>query len=106
MKEYGMRLLKSDIETIKQVAFEIWGKQALVYLFGSRTDDTRKGGDIDLYIQLNKEYSPRETMIQKAEFLAKLDLLLGEQKIDVLIKTPYNNDLPIIKTAQSTGILL
>jgi predicted nucleotidyltransferase len=101
-----MRLLKPDIEIIKRVAFELWGDKVLVYLFGSRTDDSKKGGDIDLYIQLNKEYSPREIMLQKAEFLAKLDLLLGEQKIDVLIKTPYNNDLPIIKTAQLTGVLL
>ncbi len=101
-----MRLLQSDIENIKRVAFEVWGDHTLVYLFGSRTDDSKKGGDIDLYVQPTKEYSPREIMLQKTKFLAKLDLLLGEQKIDVLIKTPYNIDLPIIKTAQLTGILL
>ena len=101
-----MRLLKSDIEIIKRVASEVWGDQTAVYLFGSRTDDSKKGGDIDLYIHLNKEYSPREIMIQKAEFLGKLEFILGEQKIDVLVRTPYNNHLPIIKAAQFKGIKL
>lgn len=37
-------------------------------------------------------------MLQKAEFLSKLDIQLGEQKIDVLVSTGYNSHLAIIKT--------
>jgi len=101
-----MRLSKSEIAIIKQVSAEVWGKKTLIYLFGSRTDDSKKGGDIDLYIHLNDEPAPQKIMLQKAEFLAKLDLFLGEQKIDLLVRTPYNNHLQIIKTAQLTGIAL
>ena len=71
--ELRMRLVKSDIEIIKRVASEVWGDQTPVYLFGSRTDNSQKGGDIDLYIHLNTEYLPRDLMLKKAEFLAKLD---------------------------------
>ena len=44
-----MRLSEKEITTIKRVIGESIG-EAKVYLFGSRLDDTRKGGDIDLFI--------------------------------------------------------
>ncbi len=101
-----MRLSKSEIEIIKSVASEVWGNKTRIYLFGSRIDDSKKGGDIDLYVPLSEGLKPQSIILQKAKFLAKLDLLLGEQKIDLLVRTPYNRNLPIIKTAQSTGIAL
>jgi predicted nucleotidyltransferase len=101
-----MRLSEFEIKIIKRVAREVWGDQTMVYLFGSRTDDSKKGGDIDLCIHLEEEPAPKEIMLQKAEFLSKLDILLGEQKIDVLVSTRYNNHLQIIKTAQLKGIAL
>ena len=101
-----MRLSASEIEIIKRVTIEVWGNKTLIYLFGSRTDDSKKGGDIDLYVQLDEEQEPKKIMIQKAAFLSKLDILLGEQKIDVVIKTRDNNHLPIIKSAQLNGIAL
>ncbi len=101
-----MRLSESEIAAIKKAAREVWGSNAAVYLFGSRTDDTQKGGDIDLYIQLSDESAPEKLIVQKAKFLAKLDVLLGEQKIDLLVKTRYNKNLPIMKTAQSSGVEL
>jgi len=101
-----MRLSKSEINIIKNVACEVWGDQTMIYLFGSRTDDSKKGGDIDLFVDLEAEQEPKKIMLQKAEFLGKLDFLLGEQKIDLLVKTHYNNYLPIIRIAQITGIAL
>jgi predicted nucleotidyltransferase len=101
-----MRLSISEINIIKNVACEVWGDQAMIYLFGSRTDDSKKGGDIDLFVDLEEEQEPKRIMLQKAEFLGKLDILLGEQKIDLLVRTHYNNHLPIIKTARLNGVAL
>lgn len=101
-----MRLSKFEIKIIKSVASEVWGAKTIIYLFGSRTDDSKKGGDIDLFVDLETEQEPQKIMLQKAEFLGKLDILLGEQKIDLLVKTHYNNHLPIIKTAQLNGVAL
>jgi len=105
-KQNKIRLSKSEINIIKSVACEVWGDQTMIYLFGSRTDDSTKGGDIDLFVELMEEQEPKKIMLQKAEFLGKLDILLGEQKIDVLVRTHYNNHLPIIKTARINGVAL
>jgi predicted nucleotidyltransferase len=101
-----MRLSKSEITIIKRVACDVWGAKTIIYLFGSRTDDSKKGGDIDLFVDLEDEREPQKIMLQKAEFLGKLDLLMGEQKIDLLVRTSYNNHLPIIQTAQIMGVAL
>ena len=101
-----MRLSKSEIEIIKNAAKDVWGDTMRICLFGSRIDDSKKGGDIDLFVQLSGKQKPKDVMLQKATFLSKLEILLGEQKIDLLVKTNYNNDLPIIKTAQLTGVAL
>ena len=101
-----MRLSEFEIETIKNTARKIWGEEAIVYLFGSRIDDSKKGGDIDLYIHLDKEQDPRNLMIKKASFLALLEIQLGEQKIDLLVNTSYNTHLPIIKSAEEKGLAL
>ena len=44
-----MRLSIKEINIIKNKVKIIFG-DSLIYLFGSRVDDTKKGGDIDLYI--------------------------------------------------------
>lgn len=101
-----MRLSEKQRANIKQAAKEVWGDKAIVYLFGSRTDSTKRGGDIDLYIQLSEMKSSRQLIYQKAAFLTKLDFLIGEQKIDVIFNTPDNEELPIFKTARNEGVIL
>ncbi|MCD6258176.1 MAG: nucleotidyltransferase domain-containing protein [Helicobacteraceae bacterium] len=44
-----MRLSNKEIAIIKEKISAIFG-DAVIYLFGSRIDDAKKGGDIDLYI--------------------------------------------------------
>ena len=45
-----MRLNQHQIEALKRLGTEIFGEQAKLMLFGSRADDSRRGGDIDLYV--------------------------------------------------------
>jgi len=45
-----LRLSVKEINLIKYQVNCIFG-EAIIYLFGSRTDDTKNGGDIDLYIR-------------------------------------------------------
>lgn len=77
-----MRLTEYEIQSIKKCFSEVFG-EGHIYLFGSRVDDTKKGGDIDLY--LCPQTLPTNRLEQKINFLIKLESLIGEQKIDVII---------------------
>lgn len=73
-----MRLKKFEIQAIK-LTIEKYDKDAQIYLFGSRTDDTKRGGDIDLLIISNK-IDKRDIRKIKIELYD----LIGEQKIDII----------------------
>ena len=42
-----MRLTTDQIQAIRDAASSTFGDKAAVWLFGSRVDDAKKGGDID-----------------------------------------------------------
>ena len=76
-----MRLTKQEQQIIKKVFKESF-EDGKIYLFGSRTDDTQRGGDIDLYIETNNK---KDMLSKKIKFLASLKDAIGDQKIDVII---------------------
>ncbi len=78
-----MRLRASEVEAIKE-SFEAVFGDGTVYLFGSRTDDSRRGGDIDLFIETSDK---SDLFSKKIRFLAKLKRAIGDQKIDVVFDT-------------------
>jgi uncharacterized protein len=77
-----MRLSEFQIATINNLAKKYFGQDTTVFLFGSRTDDTVKGGDIDLLIRNKK--GTELTVDAKIHFLAELKRQIGDQKIDVV----------------------
>jgi len=93
-----MRLDKKEIESIKESFIEVFEKGS-IYLFGSRVDDTQKGGDIDLYI-----ISPNTNLQKKIEFLVNLKKRVGDQKIDVILSR--DKERVIEQEALSKGIKL
>jgi uncharacterized protein len=80
-----MRLNNKEIEVIKKVTRDVFGENATISLYGSRTDNNKKGGDIDLFIQCNCQISREEQYKLKLKFLVQLKKHIGDQKIDVLI---------------------
>ena len=56
-------------------------------MFGSRVDDSKRGGDIDLYIVPKIKDDLKS---KKIKFLVKLYEYIGEQKIDVVINNNKN----------------
>jgi len=100
-----MRLNSNDIKAIKDVTKAVFGETATIRLFGSRTDDKIKGGDIDLLIQYNQAVSRNEQYQLKILFLVQLKKIIGDQKIDVIIDNgqQHNN---IFYDVYKEGILL
>ncbi|MEQ1602849.1 MAG: nucleotidyltransferase domain-containing protein [Methylophilaceae bacterium] len=77
-----------------------------MWLFGSRVDDNKRGGDIDLLIETNG-MDIDEIVRAEISFQTKLQTKLGEQKIDVLLDYPSRKSHPpIFFIAKQTGILL
>ena len=76
-----MRLQRQEIQTILQVAHQIYGEKVKVYLFGSRLDDTKRGGDIDLLV---RNEGVKKGILARIRMIAQLKYLLGDQKIDII----------------------
>ncbi len=101
-----MRLTPAQLDIIRTLVAEQFGKSSHVWLFGSRVDDTKRGGDIDLYIE-PEETDLNKLVDAKLHFLMRLHQALGEQKIDVVIRPKQTTDeLPIYQIAKSTGVAL
>lgn len=101
-----MRLTPQQIAEIKSVAQEVWGSAVQVRLFGSRVDDARKGGDIDLYIS-GINLGPEAELDTKLRFLVQLKQRLGDQRIDVVFAPPPGQPRqPIQRVAESSGVPL
>lgn len=71
-------------------------------LFGSRADDNKRGGDIDLYIETSEKAN---LLDKKVKLLVRLNRDLGEQKIDVVINN-FSAEKDIFTIARSTGVWL
>ncbi len=99
-----MRLSPSQCDAIKQQAVLIFGDRLSVYVFGSRTDDQARGGDIDLFIEL---YTCTEQAVAKSlQLNAALQALFGMQKIDIIVHQPTDAWFPVHLEAKQYGILL
>jgi len=95
-----MRLSKYYIDVINSKFKHIF-TSGEIYLFGSRVDDTKKGGDIDLYLVLDEHSN---LFRKKIKFLSQIKKELGEQKIDVIFNE--NKDRLIEQEALKWGIKL
>jgi len=96
-----MRLSKKVISIIQENIQKSFG-DVNVYLFGSRTDDAKKGGDIDIAVDI--DLSRREFRKKKARFLANLIRIDFDYAIDVV---NYNtNDTLLYSEIRENSIKL
>ena len=93
-----MRLSEFEIDAIKKSIYHL-DPEAEIFLFGSRADDSKKGGDIDLLI-LSSSLTPSDKIKIKA-FLFKV---LEEQKIDITIAADTKK--PFVRLALKNGVAL
>ena len=103
-----MRLTRPQIQAVKRAVADHFGADAQVWLFGSRTDDKRRGGDFDFYVETDLD-DPDEVIDRKLRVLARLHATphFEDEKIDLVIKPaiagPYP---PIYDRARQQGVRL
>jgi predicted nucleotidyltransferase len=95
-----MRLSKEKGDYIKKFVRQKIPR-ADVYLFGSRTDDTRRGGDIDILVFGNRRLTLREKIYVKTSF----QMRFGEQKLDV-VSYAKNSRATFMQLARASAIKL
>ncbi len=97
-----MRLAPEQIKLIKQLIAEIAGDGVSVRVFGSRIDDSQRGGDLDILLEL--PCASKNPAWLAARVSAKISRIMLGRKVDVLITAPNLKELPIHKHAKSTGV--
>lgn len=95
-----MRITQEQARLIREEVRGNLGADARIWLFGSRVDDARRGGDIDLYVEINGRVALRQKLRCKYRLEEQLDL-----HVDLVVKEP-GQEKPIFALAQKQGVLL
>jgi len=83
-----MRLTDNEVKIITETTQSIFGKTS-IYLFGSRLDNTKKGGDIDLFL------IPELTtnlLQKKIKVASKLERLLYKP-VDIVVHKDFSRPI-------------
>ncbi|WP_457560432.1 nucleotidyltransferase domain-containing protein [Caminibacter sp.] len=85
-----MRLSKNEIDFIKKTINSIL--PSTIYIFGSRLDKNKKGGDLDLYLIPKTDLNKKE----KLEKIGLIKLILEERlllKVDIIISNKNKKEI-------------
>jgi len=97
------RLSTDDIQAIKHSVEAVLGQDSsyTLWLFGSRANDSLRGGDIDLLVETPLDVGNR---VRAAGLIyAKIIRSIGDRKIDLLLKDGKTGEAPIFEIARATG---
>lgn len=95
-----MRLTSAQIEFIREATHLNFGDDVLVWLFGSRVNDFKRGGDVDLYVETTRQNTLMSALRCKIALEDGLDL-----PVDLVVKEP-GKEKPIYNLAKAQGIPL
>lgn len=96
----GMRLTATEQLTIKRILRSV-DPQGEVLLFGSRADDLRRGGDIDLLWCTSRKVDLRTQLRTQWQLESACDT-----HVDLLVCAPGEPEQPIHQIARQTGVML
>jgi uncharacterized protein len=105
-----MRLTEDEVDVIKAAIHRRFSSVRRIILFGSRVDDKKRGGDIDLFVE--SEEGIGEAVLHKIEVLGDIQRKLGERKIDIIVAGPEGSitdqadTRTIVRIARETGVVL
>ena len=95
-----MRLTPDQTRAIRQGIQRHMGEHARIWLFGSRVNDSRRGGDVDLYVEPETVPDLTARLRCRSELADALDL-----NVDLIVQQP-GRDLPIYRIAKQSGVAL
>ena len=90
----AMRINATELQAIRSTLGAV-DPRGRIYLFGSRTDDQRRGGDIDLFLEATKPIDLKTALLLQYRLTVACDT-----KVDLLVKSPADDDQPIHQIAR------
>lgn len=99
-----MRLTVEQRRAIVEETARCFGPDARVRLFGSRTNDEVRGGDIDLHVEA--EGTPGDLLDRELKLYARLIRRLGERRIDIVVQRRGAAPRAIDEQARRGGVVL
>ncbi len=98
-----MRLTPVEIEAIRRAVREVFGEAAQVRVFGSRVRDDLKGGDLDLFV----EVEPGDASIASEQRLRDVIApALDDLRVDIILHERGRAVTPIERIALRDGVAL
>ena len=80
---------------------------AELFLFGSRTNDNERGGDMDLLMVVDNDANKSKLATHKIDILVDMKTRLGDQKIDLLLTTKVGiTESAFLQTILPTAVSL
>ncbi|MCF7985256.1 MAG: nucleotidyltransferase domain-containing protein [Thiohalocapsa sp.] len=99
-----MRLSPSQQQSIRETAEQVFGPAVRVRVVGSRIDDSVKGGDLDLMVELPSAVEHPAGLA--ATLSAKVSRTMNGRNVDVIVSAPGLRRLQIHDIAFRDGVLL
>lgn len=96
-----MRITPEQVAIIIQTTRSFVGQDASVWLYGSRLDDTRRGGDVDLLI----ESAPAAGFLERARIKNRLEQVL-QLPVDLMATSLGAQESPFIVIARANAVKL
>ncbi len=104
-----MRLTEKQRSTLIAAVRRHFGPDARLWVFGSRTDDSARGGDFDVMVRCS-EANPQRMVEAKLALLVELHRTpeFDGERIDVVLFSPRldPNPQPIQRVAMEQGVEL
>lgn len=94
-----MRLTTFQAQVIQNQVHHYLGESAAVWLFGSRVDDSQRGGDVDLYVETGSHALMDELRCK----VVLQDML--DAPVDLVVRAPMDGS-PIALIARRQGVRL
>ena len=99
-----MRISEQEAQKIKSLAVALLGASTKVWLFGSRVDDSAKGGDLDLLIKIEESIA-RPALLSSQLGVSLMRLFKG-RKVDIVLEAPNLEHKAIHDIAKIQGVEL
>lgn len=100
-----MRLSVAERDAIRSAVQKHFGANARVRLFGSRTDNEKRGGDIDLLVEYDPDGAELNVDRARIATIAEIQRRIGDQKVDLVASPVTGEDArEIVRRAKANSV--